>query len=35
MLLELNISFIREFGKDEHFNINLLVSQQYLIGRGG
>jgi hypothetical protein len=35
ILIELNISIIGNFDKDEHFNINLPVSQRYLIGCGG
>ena len=35
LLIELNISIIGEFNKDEHFNINLPVSQRYLFGSGG
>jgi hypothetical protein len=35
ILIELNVSIIEDFDKDEHFNINLLVSQRYLIGSGG
>jgi len=35
ILIELNKSIIGELEKDEHFKINLPVSQRYLIGSGG